>query len=338
MLGKVDIVSRGPAALLPEPSTAPPGDPHAVVDALTLLEFARCPKRLVSRQGPPEPALSIQVNALRHVVLAPAAFDKRFRVRPDTYTVSVLTCPSCKSTSAASVCRKCGLRRANVTSTRPWASGAESCRLWREQAERDGVQPLRSDQQAALKLAFGRLAQDPYVAPLLADNLGPLRLEGAWHDAETGLDIPVQALVDFVPPPTSQYWDCIAFLWGTQDASPDSWTRSAYYGALQMMAALALDLFNAVQDEPRRRILFALSETNPPFEVGRRLLTPDLVQQGRAQYQQWLTRYAQAVHQKVWPGYDPDADAREAWTPVDVEPWMKDRPGSLGFVEKKVAA
>jgi hypothetical protein len=287
-----------------------------------LLDFDTCPARFLAREAAPEPRLTKHAEALRLHHLAPQEYQARYRVRPGQYAATALQCPTCGSEGATKLCPKCHLSRKSVAVTKPWAPSSLFCKAWAAKAEAEGAIVVRPDEHNAILHANARLLADPEIAQLWTGRTTVTRALGTWHDAETGLDIPVAADIDYLPPEPSAYDDCLGLFLVTSDAALSNWSRSAFFSGQHARAALALDLWNAANAVDRTHVLFVLSES------GRRLIGPKLLDAGRRFYQQVLTRYAMALKTNEWPSYDPAGKRLEAWTPVDLEPWMYDRPAS----------
>jgi hypothetical protein len=310
-----------------QPETKP-GDAGYAMTIHALLDFDTCPARFLAREAAPEPRLTKHAEALRLHHLAPQEYQVRYRVRPGHYATTALQCPSCGLEGTTKLCPKCKLSRKSVAVTKPWAPSALFCKAWAAKAEAEGAIVVRPDEQNAIVHANARLLADPEIAQLWAGRTTTTRALGIWHDAETGLDIPIAADIDYVPPEPSAYDDCLGLFLVTSDAALTSWSRSAFFAGQHARAALALDLWNAASPLDRTNVLFVLSESGDPHEPGRRLIGPKLLDAGRRYYQQVLTRYAIALKTNEWPSYDPAGKRLDAWTPVDLEPWMYDRPTS----------
>jgi hypothetical protein len=318
------------AVRVPDPNVqteAKPGDRGYAMTVDALLDFDTCPARFLAREAMPEPRLTKHAQALRLHHLAPQEYAARYRVRPGRYATSVLQCPSCGSEAPSKLCTKCNLSRKSAAVTKPWAPSALFCKAWAQKAEAEGAVVIRPDEHDAVTRADARLLADPEIAALWVGRTTTTRALGTWHDAETGLDIPLAADIDYVPAEPSAYDDCLGLFVVTSDASVTPWSRSAFYAGQHARAALALDLWNAASEVDRSHVLFVLSESAEPHEPGRRLIGPKLLDAGRRYYQQVLTRYAVALASNTWPSYDPEGKRLDAWSTIDLEPWMYERPG-----------
>ncbi len=301
---------------------AKPGEAAFVMSAGTLRDFAACPARWIAGFKHSDATGKKWRELVQCRVFNPDQFARQFAVRPDTYTVRVLQCPCCKSISEAAICRKCGLRRAPQVLERPWAGGADYCKKWAAAVEQRQQTAIRPDEDTDSRAAADRLAQDPIIAAWRSACDHLVWVAAEWHDAATGLTIPVRTLIPYVPRPGSEFDNALGALKITRDASHGPWRRLAYYANYHTRAAWCLDLYAAATGDQRSRFYFVVSENVPPYEPARRCLSPTFLQLGRREYETMLAAYCACLSTRTWPSYDLRTGGPDSWTLVETEPWM----------------
>jgi hypothetical protein len=100
-----------------------------------------------------------------------------------------------------------------------------------------------------------------------------------------------------------------------------------FFWGLHVQAALYLDLYTRATGEDRTDFLHAISESEPPYEPGRALLTAgsqfDFVEEGRRVYVDALRFYCRCVKSGKWPGYaDMAENSIHGWPICQPEAWM----------------
>ena len=288
-----------------------------------LIEFGYSPARWV--QTPAEDA-SARVpfwEALVLVHLVPGLIKSRYAVRPEAYDGLVLRCPRCQSQGPGKVCRACGVARKNVTERRPWSAAAAYCKGWAElhtkALRRIVPEELITRAQAASK----RLLEDSELADLHENSDRNVAVAGVWLDDETGLKIPLRAVVSYVPIEGSLRDDALATVSVAMDAAPGAWAKQMWGRSKHLSAAFKQDLLAVARQGARPQHLWALVEPDPPYLTARRRATPELLSSARSTYAELLMAYARCLKSGVWPGFEADAKGSlDAWSPVYLEPWM----------------
>ena len=328
MLQNCSIVSKDASLRAYHAQDAKPGEPKFSLSVGDLLEIGKCASRFIASGGSPRHPASKWREFLACLHLTPRQLDLRFAFRPDSYQTQVLTCPACGSVTDAQICRKCHQRRRLKEVQKPWSGSADYCAKWTQRALERNQTIIKTDERTAADQALKRLLADPAIADFRDSSDCSLWLKGQWHDADTGRDIPVRTLIAYWPKPNSTWGRALGDFKTPRDAGHGAWTRLCYYAGYHVRAALALDLFNAATGEDRNAFFFVLSECTEPFEPARRQLTPQFIGLGRKTYQNLLAYYARCLHTQQWPSYDALAEGQDAWTAVDLEPWMERGVGS----------
>ncbi|MEI6780910.1 MAG: hypothetical protein WCQ21_08335, partial [Verrucomicrobiota bacterium] len=195
------------------------GDPKYPLGVSDLLRFGDSPRRWRLTPLATDPPKPRSIQLLRCMLLAAGALPATYVRRPDQYETLTATCPGCGSVSPSKVCRTCSLTRVKVATTRDWSANADYYKKWIEERERHGarvITPTAWDNAQGVKAS---LAADPNFQELVADSRALCTIEATWHDAETGLDIPLHTLVDFIPNEDSTLNMALGSLSLTADAS-----------------------------------------------------------------------------------------------------------------------
>ena len=304
------------------------GDPAFNIDATDLLEIGRSPVRWVNLPPPeadPKPNL---LGLLRCMWLAPSLLSATYARRPDTYTALTSTCPSCKSVSTAKVCRACGRKRVQVPSVRDWAGAATYCTQWSGQQTASGRLIVPPQQWDAAADMTASLVRDPCTLELEQQSDKLCLISGTWHDAATGLDIPVHCNLDFAPRTGNSLDMTIGSLTLSADADPAAWTTNAYNHGAHIRAALKQALHAAATGDPRSTHVWCICERSEPYITARRRAAPELLAKGQDTLAQLLGAYAQCLKTRTWPAFDATAPGSlNAWSQVYLEPWMTQGSG-----------
>ncbi|MCX6923916.1 MAG: hypothetical protein NT154_12020 [Verrucomicrobia bacterium] len=293
------------------------------MSATDLINFGESPLRWVRTPRTDEPSKPRQLDLLRAMTLSPGLLNGRFIRRPDTYQTTVKVCPNCQSASPAGVCRACGLKRVGKTVEKDWAASAEFCKKWTEQQGKAGVQVVSSTLWDATASMAKALHEDPNFVELFEQSKTLCLIQGTWHDAETGLGVPLHCTLDFAPLDDGTLNMGAGSLAITGDASPTQWAASAFSKGLHIRAALKNALFGAAVSDPRSVHVWAIVERDEPYLTARRRSTPELLNNGADTLGLLIGAYAQCLKRDIWPAFDLTvAGSLNAWSEVYLEPWM----------------
>jgi len=267
------------------------GDKAYRVSRSDLIDVLSCPykwRESADEEKKSTPAM-IWGALIDCMILTPKELPRLFAVCPETYTGA-------------------------KGEEKPWSWAANFCKDWRE--EHEGMTCIKADVMESAAEAVAKIKADPAAALLLADFRPQVALHGDWADADTGLVIPVRALLDIVPGRESKHGNKLADLKTTTDASEKAWGRKVF-GGLHAQAAMYVDLWNAATDEGRSSFLHLVQESKAPFALGLPALEEGYLTLGRVVYQSALKKYAQCLATDTWPSYYPDG-----WRVLEPEPWM----------------
>ena len=274
------------------------GTAEFILSPSSIKAFAECPSRWKAGYESPDSVAKDYGNLLDVLVLTPESFQERFSVKPSTY-------PAEPAKKGGEVVQK------------PFNANSTWCREW---IESQGDKTVISQNDLADAVAAkNRLMADETIAAFHAASDKQVHVAGQWKDDKTGLVIPVQCLIDFVPWKESEFQKSLGDLKTTRNAGQRVFGRWCYTAGYHIQAAFDIDLYTAATGEDRTDWIFILQENYSPFETGRRLLSADLLQIGRQTYQHALSRYARCLKTGDWAGYDP----ADEFSLIQAEPWME---------------
>ena len=255
-----------------QPSGVYRGHPDYILSGSDLADFDRCPSKWIGGYRDEETKSTAWGQLVDCLLMEPDGLAKRFIVIPDTYTNE-------------------------KGEEKPWNFNAKVCDQWRE-ANRGRIELKKATLERGW-VAATILCTDDEIAHVVNTSRKQVMLTGIYLDEETGLAIPLRALIDLAPP--SKF---LADLKTTNSAHPKDWQRHVYNFGYHMQAARHLDLWNAAHNDNRRDFRHYVQENTEPFEVAKRILSSEFIALGRQQYARALKRYARCLKTGNFPGYD----------------------------------
>lgn len=336
MFKNAKIVSVGADANDYHAQTAERGTKEFVISSSSLRAvFAKSPSAWFKGWTLAE-SESLEYGSLLDVlVLTPEQFERQYILQPENYESASLECPTCKSVGKGKKCATCKVERVESIVSKPWSNNSDTCAAWIEtqaKAGRTVVDQFELDKAIAAKK---RLMDDEEISAFIAGCDRQMWIEAEWHDAATGLIIPVKCLIDLAGKAGTPFAAMLGDLKSTKDASNIGWARWGRRVGYDLQAAWNFDLFKAAGREAAS-FHFVLSENFLPYEVGRRICTQDesdpemdersSLVSGRRQYRRMMADYCQFLKSGKWPGYD-DTDEASAsgWTPFLTDPYEENR-------------
>jgi hypothetical protein len=188
---------------------------------------------------------------------------------------------------------------------KPWNWNATYCKEWRKAAEGHIIVKAAVFNEATKAVEI--LKADQAIHELLQCSQKQVMVQGEYQDKETGICVTVRGLLDLAPDRASvHYGDCLADLKTCNFALPVVWRRHVSDFGLDQQAALYLDLWNAATGEKRDTFRHIIQESQPPYDVSKRMLSAEFVGIGRAKYLAALKRYCACLQSGEFPGYDSD--------------------------------
>lgn len=329
MIENAKLISTGADSDAYHHQAAERGSPEFIMSSGSLRTFGECPSRWRAGYEAPDSEAKRWGSLLDCIWLTPQHFAAKYVLRPDKYRTTGMKCPDCGSVTDSKSCKACGTPRIKVDIEKDWNGNADECRAWSEEQEKAGRLVLQADLNQAAQIAVQRLNSDSTIAAYRADSQTQLWLTAEWHDAETGLIIPLRALIDLAPDKASEFGDTLADLKSTRNAACLPWARWVYRAGYHLQAALYLDIFNAATGEQRTTWCHIVQENYEPWQTAKRMLSQDFLTLGRQTYRSLLALYAKCLKRDEWPDYDSTDEAIQGWTLVAPAPFMAEE-GQFG--------
>lgn len=248
------------------------GEASYIMSRSSLKDFADCPSRWIrgGEMKDEETSSTIWGSLVDCVLTQPGRLDDLFAIKPDTYTN-------------------------DDGEEKPWNANSKTCRAWINQNE--GRTCISQDFYLKAQRAVAQLL--PKVGGLGECDF-QVYLKADYRDKETGLVIPICALIDLVP----KEGRSIADLKTARNANPTKWARVCHDYWYDAQAALYLDSYNAATGEDRDQFEHIIQENEQPFEIALATLSVEFINQGRRKYTNALRLYAQCLKSGHWASYN----------------------------------
>ena len=285
------------------------GDPAYEQTRSGLVQFGACPVKWLATEESAAAELGTKAQdwgtALDCLTLDESRVEDRLAVYPETYP--------------------CEPTKADPRTEKPWNNNATFCKAWNQQAEEAGKLCFKVEVFNALRLAAQRLRDDARIAAVLEGAQYQVWVRGQWQDQATGLIVPIKTLIDIVPAAGNGWMgESLADLKTARNASPWAWEGICFDGGYHVQGSLALALYNAVPGVQKRHLfLHVISENEPPYQTGRRVLGAELLNMAGVWWQSQMARYCQCLKTGHWPDYETGPDSHDGWTVINPKPWRE---------------
>lgn len=311
MFKNATIVSRGIHPKNYHKPTAERGAREFIVSSSSLRAvFAKSPKHWFDGWELPESASLEYGSLIDCILLTPDQFKSQYAFEPAEY-------------------------KNEKGEVKPWSNNAKVCRAWNEDQKTMGLEIISDKEYSNAKAAVSRLWGDEQIKMFLDACDKQVWIQATWEDKATGLEIPVQCLIDLAGRPDTQFRLRLGDLKTTKNAQPVAWSKWADFAGYDIQAAWNIDLYNAATGQGVTDFCFILSESFSPWEIGRRYMTQDALEpgqdsgsiaSGRRQYTKMMANYCKFIKNGFWPGYDDtDESSESGWTLVTPDPWSEQR-------------
>jgi hypothetical protein len=274
------------------------GTPGFAMSASSIKESLRCLRRWVRGYEPPRNDGMKWGLLLDTVVLSHDALKTRYAVRPAAY-------PDAKTGEA-----------------KDWNGNSNWCRAWLADQEAKGLSVVTLAELNEAEEARKILLDDEVLGPWNDASDTQVLVTAEWKDEVSGLKVPLQCLIDYVPRIGTEFEKSLGDLKTVSSAQPDTFCNAVYRYGWHIQAAFDMDMYTAATGEDRCNWCFVLSENYKPWEVGRELLSQDYLDLGRAAYKYALAKYVHGLSKCLWTGYDDGPNAVQGWTLCIPKPWM----------------
>ncbi len=278
-----------------------------VMTRSALQEFSRCPSRWISGYTSADTKATEWGTLVDCVALTPEQFDKRIAVCPATYPAT----PK---------------KKGDPVEQKPWNSTATYCSNWEETEEAAGRLVVKHKKAMEARTAVKFLMDDKRSAAFIKASAKQVMVEGVYTDKLHGIEVAVKALIDLVPHKDSEFKNSLGDLKTAASASRRAWVKAVFEHGYDWQAAWNLDLYNAATAEGRSDVRHVIQENYAPWQTGRRILSAEFIQMGRAKYQLAMAKYCACLVSNEWPDHDANG-----WGLTEPEPWMLERLGEEEF-------
>lgn len=276
------------------------GNPAFIMSRSELMNFVACPMKWKNGFENEDTKATEYGQLIDCLALVPSEFESRFSVEPALYT------------------NEDGEKK-------PWNNNAKVCRAWN--SEQVGKIVIKATKRAESTVAVKALMADSRIAALIHCSKKQVHVTADYKDRETGIVIPVRSLIDLVPGKDDEiFGKSIADLKTADSAAAFPWGRKVFSFGYDTQAALSLDIYVAATGEDRIEFRHVIQESCAPWQTGRRIVSQEFVELGRAKYLNALKYYAHCLKENSWPDYDTHGRmVLDGWQLTEPEPWMVSR-------------
>jgi len=281
------------------------GHPEFVMSRSELMLFASCPSRWIRGFQPKDTDATDWGSLIDCLLMDNGRFDDRFARQPET----------CKATKSMQ-CMKDG--EAEVGDDVEWSPTSAEARAWK--ASQRGKIIVTPEDATAADMAIGRLFTNEQIKALIESSDFQVMVIGEYQDSETGLVIPIKALLDIVPRIGTAHGRKLADFKTIRSAAPRSHVKAIDERHYDAQGALFTDLYVAATGEDRNTFLHIVQENVPPFEPDCRMLSGDFLMLGRSKVISALRDYCQCLAANKWPCWS--MERIEGFGVCSPEPYM----------------
>lgn len=295
------------------------GHPDYVLSRSDLVEIMRCPARWRGGYSGGKDTDATDRGSLWDCLLLDAlAFGKRYAVIPETYPAPAHH-PKVKKGEI------------NVGDPLPWNANAGWCEEWLD--SRRSMETVKKPELEEAQDAVQRVLDTPELDLTINASQRQVMVVGEWQDHETGLKVPLRALLDIVPAAEGPLAGFLLDYKTTTSADLRAWNRSIDKFHYHTQAALHRDLYVAATKEDRHTFGHIVQESFTPFQVEKRIVSQEFMELGRSIYQHGLRTYCQCMKHDVWPGY-PAPTVLNGWQLAEPEAYMVARHPDFEFPQE----
>ncbi|SDP70422.1 PD-(D/E)XK nuclease-like domain-containing protein [Desulforhopalus singaporensis] len=184
--------------------------------------------------------------------------------------------------------------------------------------ESEGKTVLTAEDNEQISAIAGAVRNHPLAAAILEEGEAETSI---YHLEEFSGEL-VKVRPDWM------HQDLIVDLKTTDKAGPEDFSRSCFNFRYYVQAGLYLDMANAafrkdLGHDRFNNFLFIVVEKSEPYQVAVYFADPEMIDMGRAEYQQNLDLYARLKRENQWPGYNNDKIV-----PIALPYWAANRIGN----------
>jgi hypothetical protein len=260
------------------------GTPGYVMSRSELTEFMHCPARWKAGYVRKDTDATDWGTLMDALLLDRNNFDNRFAVAPAMYP--------------------CEPTKRDPRTEKPWNNNATFCDEWCKAREAEGKTVLSAALYNDAQSAIGRLLSDPDIDMIIAQSDKQVHVLAEYHDRDTDIKIPVQALIDIVPPKDDQDFGKSLMDFKTcSSAFPFVCERAVFERNYHVQSALYLDAYTLATGEDRCDFRHILQESFFPWQPGKRFMSVEFLALGRLKVVAALRFYCACLADH-WPNYE----------------------------------
>lgn len=178
----------------------------------------------------------------------------------------------------------------------PWTRQSKTCRAWEDERERAGIVTASAAEWQRVRAAMQVL--NPYTRWEFNDV--QVMLVSQYEDKETGLEITLKHLADWLPSDQRTIYD----LKSSKSANPATWGNAVHSYGYHIQGAMELDAANlACPSADYVSFNHLVQESFPPYHTEEIMLSESWIMLGRLNYASALRNYCKCLATGIWPGY-----------------------------------
>lgn len=290
------------------------GDPKMVMSRSAMMEYSRCPARWIRGFREGDTDATDWGSLVDCLITCPESFSSQYAITPETYTAD-------------------GPKKGDAPVEKPWNWNATVCKDWRKAHEEQGMKCIKPDEWDSAREAAARMAGDAELMKFIQCSKKQVFVLVKYIDPDSSIEVSIKCLLDLVPDPASAFGKSLGDLKTTNNAGKRKWARHVNDYNLDAQAALHMDCYNCAAKTNYTQFHHLVQESFEPYECGRRILSEEFLNIGRAKYLRALADYCYSLKSGFWPSYDDRDDARgntiNGWSITEPEPWMIGNPDDL---------
>lgn len=267
-----------------QPQRAKRGDADFVMSRTELRAFADNPHAWVQGELEIKPSGAMLFGSLVDAMLLDPSALAQFAARPTTYTDS-------------------------KGATKPWNGNSNTCKDWLKRAAAEGKQVVSEYAYKQAEKAACLARENGAFGAMLSGAQTQVVLEWSYLDAETGIEVPVKAMVDLVPPAGAALID----LKTAMKADPRGFEKAVWQNGYYYQAGFYLWGWRECRDSDRSIFAWHVIETGgcspdgvparKSFTQGTYVCAADYAAIGIDHAKRDLARYARCLAEQRWPEY-----------------------------------
>ena len=150
-------------------------------------------------------------------------------------------------------------------------------------AENEGKETVSQSDLSEARQNVASVLRNTHIEQIIKCSDTQVYVTAEYLDKDTGIRVPVRALLDLVPHTSGDLWGkCLGDLKLTTNASQGAWTRKVLDSNYHVQAAFYSDMYRCAKpDEERTDWFNVVSEDHPPYESAVWLVSADFVELGR---------------------------------------------------------